>query len=576
MTEIGIVQILLFLFSILIFVKPLGWYMAQVYQDKPCGLEFLFARIERFIYKICNIQPETEMNWKNYLSAMLIFNLIGLLAVYFIQRIQFYLPLNPQLFPGVAPDLAFNTAASFVTNTDWQAYSGETTMSYLTQMLALTVQNFISAATGMSLLIALIRGIARHETNKLGNFWSDTVRSTLYILLPLAFIFSIILSSQGVIQNFKANQSVTTIQSAEQIIPMGPVASQVAIKQLGTNGGGFFNANSAHPFENPSPLTNFLEMLAILLIPAALCYTFGAMVSDKRQGWALLAAMFLIYIPLACATIAFEQHGNPALTQMGVNQIHLPGMFPGGNMEGKETRFGIVNSSLWASATTATSNGSVNSMHDSYTPLGGLIPLWLMHLGEVVFGGVGSGLYGMLMLVIITVFVAGLMVGRTPEYLGKKIEPFEMKMASIGVLVMPLTVLFFTAIAAVTRMGTDALGNPGAHGFSEMLYAFTSMVNNNGSAFAGLSANTSFYNCLGGIAILIGRFWIAIPALAIAGSLARKKTVPSGLGTLPTHTPLFICLLIGVILILGALTFFPALALGAIVEHLMLWEKYGY
>ena len=581
MTEIGILQVLIFLISVLIFVKPLGRYMLHVYEGNPCGLEWLFSRIEHFIYRRCQIQPEVEMGWKKYLYSMLIFNFIGFLGVYCIQRLQLYLPLNPQSFSNLSPDLAFNTAVSFMSNTNWQAYGGETTMSYLTQMLALTVQNFLSAATGMSLLIAMIRGIARHEMATLGNFWVDTIRGTLYILLPLAFIFSLVLSSQGVIQNFKPYQSISVIQpvnpqQTEQLIPMGPVASQIAIKQLGTNGGGFFNTNSAHPFENPTPVTNFLEMLAILLIPAALCYTFGLMVHDKRQGWALLITMLLIYIPFACITINQEQAGNPAFTQSGIDQTPQANHFPGGNMEGKETRFGIVSSSLWASATTATSGGSVNSMLDSYTPLGGLMPLWLMHLGEVVFGGAGSGLYGMLMFVILTVFVAGLMVGRTPEYLGKKIEPFEMKMAAISVLIMPMGVLIFTAIAAVTAMGTGSIGNPGAHGFTEILYAMTSMSNNNGSAFAGLNANTPFYNFVGGIAMLFGRFWVAIPALAIAGSLAKKKIISSSPGTLPTHTPLFIFLLIGIIIILGALTFIPALALGPIVEHLMLWDKYGH
>lgn len=580
MTEIGVLQFLLFIISVVIFVKPLGRYMAYVYEGKPCGLEWLLSRIEHLIYRISRIQPEMEMTWKQYLYAMLIFNFIGFLGVYFIQRVQFYLPLNPQSFSNVPPDLAFNTAVSFMTNTDWQAYSGETTVSYLTQMLAFTVQNFLSAATGMSLLVAMIRGLARYETATLGNFWVDIIRGTLYILLPLAFILSLVLVSQGVIQNFKSYQSVELIQplnhqQAEQLIPMGPVASQVAIKQLGTNGGGFFNANSAHPFENPTPFTNYLEMLALLLIPAAFCYTFGSMVNDKRQGWALFLTMLLMYVPFSCITIYHEQTGNPAFTQLGIDQAPQANHFPGGNMEGKETRFGIVNSSLWATATTSSANGSVNSMHDSYMPLGGLMPLWLMHLGEVVFGGVGSGLYGMLIFVIVTVFVAGLMVGRTPEYLGKKIEPFEMKMAAIGVLVMPMAVLIFTAIAVVTTMGVNAIGNPGAHGFTEILYAMTSMANNNGSAFAGLNANTAFYNITGGIAMLFGRFWIAIPALAIAGSLAKEKTISSGPGTLPTHTPLFVFLLIGVVMILGALTFIPALALGPIVEHLMLWGIYG-
>lgn len=605
MTKIGIYQLVLYLAVILLLVKPLGWYMACVYERKACGLDFLIGPLERLIYRLCGIHSQHEMRWKGYLAATLYFNLFGILIVYLIQRIQFYLPLNPQLFSAVTPDMSFNTAISFATNTDWQAYGGETTMSYFTQMLALTVQNFVSAATGMSLLVALIRGLVRRETTDLGNFWVDTVRGILYILLPLSFVLAILLVSQGVIQNIKPSQSVSLLQPityqqpvldatgqavkdangqpkmqttvlTEQVIPMGPVASQVAIKQLGTNGGGFFNVNSAHPFENPTPFTNFLEMLSILLIPAALCYTFGMMVNDRRQGWALFIAMLIMFIPMVYVTIATEQHGNPAFTAMGVDQIAKSDVFPGGNMEGKEARFGIVSSAIWAAATTATSNGSVNAMYDSFTPLGGMIPLWLMHLGEVVFGGVGSGLYGMLLVVIITVFVAGLMVGRTPEYLGKKIEPHEMKMASIGVLVMPMIVLIFTAIATITHAGTDAIANPGAHGFTEMLYAFTSMSNNNGSAFAGLNANSFFYNVLGGIGMLIGRYWIAIPALAIAGSLAKKKVIPSSVGTLPTHTPLFIVLLIGITCVLGALTFFPALALGPVVEYFMMWSQYGH
>jgi len=575
----GILQIAFYFLVILILVKPLGWYMARVYEGQPCGLNKLGSSFENLIYRVCAINANAQMNWKQYLFAMLLFNFLGLLTVYALQRLQFYLPLNPQGFAGVPADLAFNTTVSFTTNTNWQAYGGETTMSYVTQMLALTVQNFLSAATGMSLLIALIRGISQHETSQLGNFWVDSVRGTFYILLPLSIILAIILSTQGVIQNYLPYKNIALVESintdkgpmTEQILPMGPVASQVAIKQLGTNGGGFFNTNSAHPFENPNPLTNFLEMLSIILIPAALCYTFGMMVKDKRQGWALLIAMFLMFIPLSSLTIMAEQNGNPTFSQMGVDQTPRDNVFPGGNMEGKETRFGIVNSALWAAATTATSNGSVNSMHDSFTPLGGLIPLWLMHLGEVIFGGIGSGLYGMIILVIITVFVAGLMVGRTPEYIGKKIEAFEMKMSAIAVLVMPLIVLLFTAIAVVLPAGISAIANPGAHGFTEILYAFTSMGNNNGSAFAGLNANTPFYNILGGIVMLFGRFWIAIPILAIAGSLARKKIIPSSAGTLDTHSPLFIMLLIGVILILGALSFLPALALGPIIEHLLLF-----
>lgn len=540
--------------------------MARVYENKSCGLDRLGGPIENFLYRTCGIHFEQEMNWKQYLSAMLVFNLIGMLIIYFIQRFQFYLPFNPQHFSAPTPDLAFNAAASFTTNTNWQSYGGETTFSYLTQMLACTVQNFLSAATGMSLVIALIRGIARQEEKGLGNFWVDTIRGTLYILLPLAMLFSVILVSQGVIQNLKPYETISAIETTQQIIPMGPVASQVAIKQLGTNGGGFFNANAAHPFENPTPLVNFLEMLAILLIPAALCYTFGVMVKDRRQGWAILAAMIILFVPFVIMAVAVEQHGNPALTQMGIS---------GGNMEGKETRLGVINSALWSTATTASGNGSVNSMIDSYMPMAAFVPLWMMQLGEVVFGGAGSGLYAMLMMIIITVFVGGLMVGRTPEYMGKKIEPYEIKMASIVVLVMPIIVLLCTAIASVIDAGISARGNPGAHGFTEILYAFTSMGNNNGSAMMGLNANTHFYNILGAIAMLISRYWIAIPVLALAGSLARKKISVIDSGTLTTHTPLFIILLVFDIAILGALSFLPALALGPIVEHLMLWGQYG-
>jgi K+-transporting ATPase ATPase A chain len=605
MTENGILQIVLYLLTLLIAVKPLGWYMAQVYENKPCGLNRLFQPLEQLIYRLSNIEPTQEMGWKKYLSTMLFFNLFSLLAIYAIQRLQGYFPFNPQHFPAVPADLSFNIATSFITNSDWQAYSGENTLSYMTQMMALTTQNFLSAATGMSLLMAFIRGLAQHEKNSLGNFWADTIRGTLYILLPLSFVLALALSAAGVIQNFKPYQKISLLQPisyqqtkanllgqplkdaegspvieiikvTEQEIPMGPVASQIAIKQLGTNGGGFFNTNSAHPFENPTPLSNFLEMLAILLIPGALCYTFGIMVNDKRQGWTVFLAMIIIFIPLVTMTIFAEQNGNSALTQMGIDPLSKPNLYPGGNMEGKETRFGIVNSALWAAAATATANGSVNSMLDSFTPLGGLVPLWLMHLGEVIFGGVGSGLYGMLLLVIITVFIAGLMVGRTPEYLGKKIEPYEMKMATIAVLIMPLVVLLLTAIGSVTALGTAAIANPAVHGFSEILYAFTSMGNNNGSAFAGLNANTPFYNIVGGIEMLILRFWIAIPVLAIAGSLVRKKSIPITPGTLQTHTLLFIILLIGVTLILGALTFFPGLALGPIIEHLMLRGNYAH
>jgi K+-transporting ATPase ATPase A chain len=603
MTAMGTLQIVLYLLILLLLVKPLGWYMARVYEGKSCGINRLLSPLERLTYRLCGISPEAEMNWKRYLFSMLLFNFLGIIFVYVIQRLQHILPLNPQGFAGVTPDLSFNTAASFVTNTNWQAYSGESSLSYLTQMLALTVQNFLSAATGLAILIAMIRGFVRHETSNLGNFWVDTVRSIYYILLPLSFVLAIVLASQGVIQNFQANKEITLLQTlsyevpivdaagqpvndkkgkptvetkqrTQQVIPMGPVASQIAIKQLGTNGGGFFNVNSAHPFENPNALTNFLEMLAILLIPAALCYTYGMMVGDTRQGWAILIAMLLVFVPLVFATTVIEQHGNPKLSALGINQAPIEDLYPGGNMEGKETRFGIANSTLWTVATSATGNGSVNAMLDSFIPLGGMIPLWLIDLGEVIFGGVGSGLSGMLIFVILTVFVAGLMVGRTPEYLGKKIQPYEMKMASFTVLVMPAIVLLSTAVGVVTHMGTDSIANPGAHGFSEILYAFSSLANNNGSAFAGLNANTTFYNFWGGVAILFGRYWIAIPTLAIAGSLARKKTIPSSSGTLPTHTLLFVILLVSVVMVVSALTFFPALALGPLVEQLMLWDHY--
>lgn len=557
--------------------KPLGWYMARVYEGKPFGLDRVLGPFERLIYRLCGIKADEEMNWKLYALAMLLFNFAGLLIVYALQRWQDFLPLNPQGFGAVTPDSAFNTAISFASNTNWQGYGGETTMSYLTQMLGLAVQNFISAATGMATLIAFIRGLSRHTAQTIGNFWVDMVRTTLYILMPLAIALALIQVSQGVVQNFDTYQNVSLLQSTvdangnvitEQSLPMGPAASQIAIKQLGTNGGGFFNVNSAHPFENPTPISNFFEMLAILLIPASLCYTFGKMVGDTRQGWAILIAMTVIFVALLALCVGAEQNGNPALTKMGIDQ-QASALHSGGNMEGKEVRFGIVNSALWATATTAASNGSVNSMHDSYTPLGGLVPMWLIQLGEIIYGGVGSGLYGMLVFAIIAVFVAGLMVGRTPEYLGKKIEAYEMKMASLIILIPPVVVLGFTALAVVTEWGTATIYNSGVHGFSEVLYAFSSQGNNNGSAFAGLGANNPFYNLTGGIAMLFARYWLAIPTLAIAGSLAKKKHVPSGPGTLATHTPLFVSLLIGIVIIVGALTFIPSLALGPIVEHLI-------
>ncbi|MBV6402107.1 MAG: Potassium-transporting ATPase potassium-binding subunit [Anaerolineales bacterium] len=556
-------QILFYLTVLFALVKPLGGYMARVYQNERVVLDPILGPVERFIYRASGVDSKTEMNWKTYAVAMLLFNAIGLLAVYFLQRTQGFLPLNPQGFGAVTPDSSWNTATSFVTNTNWQGYGGETTMSYLTQMLAMTVQNFVSAATGMAVLVALIRGIVRHTTKEIGNFWVDLTRSALYILVPLALALSLALVSQGVVQTFNESQTAVSLQSGEQTIAVGPAASQIAIKQLGTNGGGFFNTNSAHPLENATPFSNFLEMLALVLIPAALCYTYGKMIGDTRQGWSLLIAMTIVFVSLLGVTVRSEKTANPAIEALGV---------AGGNMEGKEVRFGIVNSALWATATTSVSNGAVNSMLDSYMPLGGLVPMWLMQLGEIIFGGVGSGLYGMLAFVIIAVFVAGLMVGRTPEYLGKKIEAYEMKMASLVILVPVIVTLVGTAIALMSEAGRATIFNPSAHGFSEVLYAFSSTAANNGSAFAGLGANNPFYNTALGLAMLIVRFWLAVPILAVAGSLANKKKTPVSNGTLPTHTPLFIGWLIGVIVIVGALSYLPALALGPIVEHLMIFK----
>ncbi|NTU77931.1 MAG: potassium-transporting ATPase subunit KdpA [Chloroflexales bacterium] len=588
MTTNGWLQIALFLVVLLALAKPLGWYMARVYAGQSVGLNTLFAPVEHLLYRLFGTREDEEQGWKQYAVALLLFNALGMLVVYGLQRLQAVLPLNPAGLGAVTPDSAFNTAASFASNTNWQGYGGEVTMSYLSQMLGLNVQNFVSAASGMATVAALIRGLSRRSAQTIGNFWVDLTRSTLYILLPLALILALLQVSQGVVQNFNDYTTVPLLQATadgdgnvvtEQVLPMGPAASQVAIKQLGTNGGGFFNVNSAHPFENPTPLSNFLELLAILLIPAALCYTFGKMVGDTRQGWAVLAAMTIIFVPLLVFGVVQEQAGTPQLAALGVDQV-ASDLQAGGNMEGKETRFGVVNSAMWAAVTTAASNGSVNSMHDSFTPLGGLVPMFLMKLGEVIYGGVGSGLYGMLAFAIVAVFIAGLMVGRTPEYLGKKIEAFEMKMASLVILIPCALVLGFTALAVATPWGKGALYdpaisytsiyNPGAHGFSEVLYAFGSMGNNNGSAFAGLGANNPFYNTTGGLAMLFARFWLAVPMLAIAGSLAAKKTVPAGPGTLPTHTPLFVTMLIGVVIIVGVLTFIPALALGPIVEHLMM------
>jgi potassium-transporting ATPase potassium-binding subunit len=572
MTSSGIVQLVVFVVVLLALAKPLGEYMARVYDGEARIAGKVFGPLERLIYHACGVSPDREMGWKTYAIAMLVFNLAGILVVYVLLRLQDVLPLNPEKLAATSPDLAFNTAVSFATNTNWQSYSGESTLGYLVQMAGLTVQNFVSAAAGMACLVALIRGITRKDAGSIGNFWVDLTRSTLYVLLPLSVILAVILVSQGVVQNMSGYEHASLLSAAtdadgkavlDQVIPMGPAASQIAIKQLGTNGGGFFNVNSAHPFENPTPLANFVEMLSILLIGAALCHTFGAMVKDRRQGWAILAAMTVVFVALLVVCVGSEQAGNPLLTALGVDPS-------GGNMEGKEVRFGITSSALWATATTAASNGSVNAMHDSFTPLGGMVPMWLMQLGEVIYGGVGSGLYGMLMFVIVAVFIAGLMVGRTPEYLGKKIEAYEMKMAAIAILVPCVVVLIGTAIAISSEWGLKGLANPGTHGFSEVLYAFSSAGNNNGSAFGGLTANTPPYNAALALAMLFARYWVAIPALAVAGSLARKKLVPVGPGTLPTHTPLFVTLLIGTVLLVGALTFIPALALGPIVEHLVM------
>jgi K+-transporting ATPase ATPase A chain len=574
----AIVEIVVFFVVLLALVQPLGWYMARVYRGDPCGLDRLLGPCERLVYRLSGINRDQEMSWRQYAVAMLFFNLLGLLAVYGLQRVQHLLPLNPQSLGAVAPDLALNTAVSFASNTNWQAYSGESTLSYLTQMLGLTSQNFLSAATGMAVLIALVRGLTRKSAGTIGNFWVDLTRSTLYILLPLSVLLAVTLVSQGVVQSFQPAAEVTLFEStqdaegkpvATQSIPLGPAASQIAIKQLGTNGGGFFGVNSAHPLENPTPLSNFLELLAILLIPAALCYTFGDLVGDVRQGWALLASMLVIFIPLLALGLWAESAGNPRLADLGLDSIASLQQ-SGGNMEGKEVRFGIGSSVLWAAATTAASNGSVNSMHDSFTPLGGLVPMWLMQLGEVVFGGVGSGLYGLLVFAIVAVFIAGLMVGRTPEYLGKKIEAFEMKMAALVILIPPFVVLGGTALAVSLEAGRAGVTNPGPHGFSQILYALSSAGNNNGSAFAGLGVNTLFYNSLLGIAMFVARFWLIIPVLAIAGSLARKNQTPVSAGTLPTHTPLFVTLLAGTVVLVGALTFVPALALGPVIEHLQL------
>jgi potassium-transporting ATPase potassium-binding subunit len=589
----------IFLAVLLLLTKPLGLYIVRV-MEPPAGRTS--GRLERLLYRLCGVRADAGMHWLHYALAIILFNAIGVFVVYAFQRLQAWLPLNPAGLANVSADSSFNTALSFVTNTNWQGYVGEGTMSYLTQMLALSVQNFFSAATGIVVVVALIRGFARHSAQSIGNAWVDLTRCTLYILLPLSTVLALLFVSQGVIQNFDAYKDVQTLevtqfqipkvdaagqpavdaqgkpvmvdqQTQVQTLAMGPVASQEAIKMLGTNGGGFFNANSAHPFENPTPFSNFLQMLAIFLIPAALCYAFGRMVGDTRQGWAVLAAMTIMFVALLIPATVSEQGGNPQVASLGVDQS-ASDLQAGGNMEGKETRFGISDSALFATITTAASCGAVNAMHDSFMPIGGLVPLVNMQLGEVVFGGVGSGLYGMLIFAILAVFIAGLMIGRTPEYLGKKIESFEMKMTSIAILATPLLVLAGTAIAVSLADGKAGILNPGAHGFSEILYAFTSAANNNGSAFAGLSANTPFYNVLLGVALWFGRFAVIVPVLAMAGSFAAKKRLGVTGGTMPTHGPLFIVLLIGTVVLVGLLNYVPALALGPVVEHLTMFAAH--
>ena len=582
-----------YVLAVLLLALPMGRWLAAVAQGRLTRLQ----RVDSAVLRACGASPEREQGWRDYALALLAFNIVGVIVVYTLQRLQGVLPLNPQGFAAVSPDSSFNTAISFVTNTNWQGYSGETTMSYMTQMLALAVQNFLSAATGMAVAFALIRGFARHAVDTLGNFWVDVTRITMYVLLPLSFVFALVLSSQGVVQNFKPYTDVALTEqvayteagpngadgkptqaaktASTQTLPMGPIASQEAIKMIGTNGGGFLNANSAHPFENPNAWTNLLQMLAIFLIPAGLCLAFGEMVGDKRQGWTLLIAMTVIFTAAVVAIMLAEQAGNPKIAALGVDQIGSA-LQSGGNMEGKETRFGVAASALFAAITTAASCGAVNAMHASFTPLGGAVPMLLIQLGEVVFGGVGSGLYGMLVFAVLTVFIAGLMIGRTPEYLGKKILPTDMKLVSIAILVTPLLVLAGTAVTVSLDAGRAGMLNPGAQGFSEVLYAFSSAANNNGSAFAGLSANTPFYNAMLGIAMWFGRFAVIVAVLAIAGSLAAKKRVQrigedGNVTTMATHGPLFIVLLIATVMLVGALTYVPAIALGPVVEHLNLY-----
>jgi len=566
MTVNGWIQILLYMAMIFAITKPLGSYMYRVFEGDRQPLPRLFGAIERLLYKLCGVDPKQQQDWKQYTLAMLVFSAITLLVTYGIERLQDVLPLNPQNFPPVAPDLAFNTAASFTTNTNWQAYSGESTMSYLTQMAGLAWHNFMSAAIGIGIALALARGITYRlqggAAKTLGNFWVDLVRATVYVLIPISIPIALLLVSQGVIQNFSAYVEIATLEGVKQTLAMGPVASQEIIKELGTNGGGFFNANSAHPFESANPLTNFIEMLLIFSIPAALTYTYGRMARDQKQGWVLFGAMALIFIVGVSVAYRSEAQGNPLMRGMAVDQ-------GAGNWEGKEARFGIANSALFATVTTATSCGAVNSMHDSFTALGGLVPLANIQLGELVFGGVGAGLYAMLIYVILSVFIAGLMVGRTPEYLGKKIESREIKLSMLYVLIFPLLILYYSGWSLVAPYGVSSLNNAGPHGLSEILYAYSSAAGNNGSAFAGLNANTPWFNVSLGLTMLAGRFLMIVPAMAVAGSLVGKKAVPESLGTFPTNGSLFVVLLVGVIIIVGALTFFPALALGPIVEHFL-------
>jgi K+-transporting ATPase ATPase A chain len=570
MTLNGLLQIVLYAGLLVLLIKPLGLYMARVFTGNWTPLDPILRPVERLIHRLSGVHPEQEQHWTTYTATMLLFNFAGLVFLYALQRLQHLLPLNPQAFGPVAPETAFNTAVSFTSNTNWQSYAGESTMSYLVQMAGLTVQNFLSAATGIALALVLIRGFALHSAQTLGNFWVDLVRTTLWVLLPLSLVLALVLVWQGVPQNLQAYVNATTVEGTSQTIAQGPVASQEAIKMLGTNGGGFFNANSAHPYENPTPLSNFLELLAILVIGAALTYTFGHMVGDTRQGWAIFAAMMVVFVLGLGVAYWAESAGNPAFAGLGVDMT-ASDQQAGGNMEGKEVRHGIANSALWATATTAASNGSVNSMHGSYTPLGGLVPLVNIQLGEIIVGGVGSGLYGILLFAILTVFIAGLMVGRTPEYLGKKIEAQEVKMTVLALIVtLPLGILGFTALASVHPEGLKGPLNAGPHGFSEILYAYTSGTGNNGSAFAGLSANTFFYNLTIGLSILTGRYLFIVPMMAVAGALARKHVIPPSAGTFPTTGGLFVALLVSVILVVGGLIFFPALALGPIVEHLLM------